>query len=436
MFLYIPKVSEYEGEWAGIWTILNYTPDSYILLFQYLFLIYFAYLVLFLVVLLFSVKKVLKNPLFFLLSLSIFIPIFAFRHLPLAALLSIPLIAALLNNLKSRTLNISLLLASILMISIMTWLRPIGILSVSESSDKLINFIKQASLSGKAFNHSTTGSFLSYELYPEVKVFFDTRDDLFKGNPTFDDLYQAQMTSGSIMPLLDKYQIDIVIADFFTDSLNYKDLFNSGKWSVIYLNDRYIVAIPTSIAKQKQLEVINGPDPFSQTTAKPGMEKEATDYYRKITQESPHSSSNILLLTQILLSQNENAEAINLLNSLKIPGDPASILLKKQQSYLLAKAHFQNQDCQNTKKFLNILQKDITGKFIFNPSKKIPVINDDLWALYYSRCENDPEQANFYMKQYLNRREINPKNKIKFQQQFMGNSKDQQSELPETGLKP
>jgi|GEM_PF-3726817 len=419
MFLYIPKVSQYEGEWAGIWTILNFTPDSYILLFQYLFVIYFIFLVLFFLTLLFSIKIIFRQKLLALLSLTILVPIFAFRHLPLGALLSTPLLAHLLNQQKNKTLNILILIASVAMISLMLWLRPIGILSKSDSSDQLINFIKSNNLQGKSLNHNTTGSFLSYSLYPDIKVFFDTRDDLFKENQAFQDLYDYQMNSQSIMPLLEKYQIDIVIADYFTDTLNYKDLFSSQNWSIVYLNDRYIVAIPTPTAAQKGLTTIKAADPFSSTGSKPGMEKQAEEYYQDVLTKLPTSSNNLMLLIQTLIAQNKYPEAISRLNELKTPNDPTAPLFEKQKQYLLLKSYLQVKNCSQAEESLTKLESTVKGNFIFNPSKKLDLIDSDLKAIFYKSCQQDLQKGNQFMKEYLNQQNINPKEKIKFQQQYL-----------------
>lgn len=416
MFIYIPKVSEYEGEWAGIWTILKYTNDSYVLLFQYLFLIYFIFLTLFFLTLIFGFKHLLKQKLLILLSFSAFIPIFVFRHFPLAALLTAPLIAYLLNRQKSKILNGLVLAGSLIMISLMIWMKPVGMKVDTYQQDQLVQFLKAKGFSGKVFNHSTTGSFLSYKLYPQVKVFFDTRDDLFKESAALDDLLKSHGSSQSILPLLEKYQIDIVVGDFFNDALNYKELFHSNSWAVVYFDDRFLVAVPTAKANEKGLNILTAIDPYSQTGAKPGFEEDAEKYFKSLQP----SNSNLLLLAQNLLAQNKNDEAINALQNLKTSSHPSESIIKKQQYYFLAKAYFQNEDCAGFGESLEKLNEEISNKFILDPSRKLPVVDDDLKAYFAILCKKNKQESDFYMKKYLNRPDINPKDKIKFQQYLSG----------------
>lgn len=413
---FIPHVASYEGEWAGIFTILTQTPESYILSFQYLILTYLIYLGLFLVVVAFSFKQLKKHPFWAFLSLAIFLPFWAFRQVPLAAILSLPLLAVLLNQ-KKIYFQLLVLAVGLILFGLGWWLRPGGSLipQPNSQSDQLIAFLQTHQLSGRAFNHENLGSFLSYRMYPQIKIFFDTRDDLFVGNPAFTDLYNTQMSGKSILPLLDKYQIDLVVADFFTDSLNYKDLFQSSKWSVVYFNDRYFVAVPVAVARAKNLPALPAINPFSPSGANLDMEAQAETYYRLL----PPTLSNQLLLVQTLSAQGKHTEAIQILNRLSISNDTSGILQKKQVDYFLAQAYLEINQCNQAGQSLDNLRQDIQGKFIFQPDRKLALIDDDLQAIYFKKCRQNILKGDQYMKQYINRPDVNPIEKIKFQQKYM-----------------
>lgn len=415
---FIPEVAKYEGEWGNINVILNETPESYIIVYQYLILIYLLYLSTLLLISILSFKKLKQtNLLLIILGFAVFIPIIAFRQTPIAAIFSIPLFALLLNHQK-QIIKIGVLVITLIMAAILIWIKnPLSWGTHYSPQSDLVQFIKEHNLKGKAFNHQNTGSFLSYYFFPDILVFFDTRDDLFQNNKAFKDLYNAQMGNSSIMPLLEKYQIDLVVADFFTDALNYKDLFNSSSWAVVYFNDRYFIALPAKAAEEKSLTELKAINLFSPGGAQPGLEKEAGSFYKTLVDSFP-TNSNKLLLAQTFLAQENYSEAIETLKSLEIPKDPAGILLKKQQDYFLLKAYLESKDCQNSSIYLNELEKDIQGKFIFNPSRKLQIIDEDLKAIYYRSCQKDHIKADQYMKQYLNRTDINPKEKIKFQQSY------------------
>jgi hypothetical protein len=423
-YYFIPKVSIYEGEWAGIIRILDVMPVSQLLSQQYYILIYILYLILFLILVLCSLKILKQNWFPALLALSVFIPFFAFRQLPLAAILSgILLSISLTYQIEKRILFIlgifSILAFTIFAISI--WINPPFRFTSSPNIalKEMIAFIENNNLLGNAFNQGHFGGYLTYKLYPKVLVFFDTRDELYVDTPALKDLYDVYNKNGSVIPLLKKYQVDLVIADYLTDGFSYEDLFYSLDWSIVYLNDRYFIAVPAKIAKQKNLQIIDGPDPFSPTAAKPGEEQKASEFYRNLLAKNPDSLNNKLFLASTLLSLDQFDETVDIIKNLKI--DLYSVtggIMEHDRDNLLAQAYLGKNDCQNTKIYLDKADGFTRPVFIFKPQNKIVSKSNKIWAYYYLICQKDLNQAEQFSQNYLKETGISPLEKMKFSRQF------------------
>lgn len=422
LYFYIPKVTLYEGEWASVFTILKYAPISYLVTYQYYILIYLLYLGIFLLLVIFSLKHLLRSKFFLFLGLAIFIPLFALRHTPLAVILSTPLlITALIYQLRVRRFILAgfIIFIASLMFILSLWVNPPGLSNKQNPGlIGMINFIQSHQLSGKAFNYTHLGGLLTYKLYPNVSVFIDTRDEVFLETSALKDLYGSFLTGKSIIPLLNKYQIDLVVADFVTDGLSYRDLFYSPDWAIVYYSDRYFVAVPKKVAQQKNLLEIDFVDPFSQTGAKPGLEKEAIKYYQsQASQTADPLISNIFLASANLNLGNVD-QAINILSKLNLSLGPIAILNDKERSYLLSESYFQKNSCIKGKQFLDKAIWEAKLILIFPNQRRIPSkINKGL-ALYWLKCQKNSSQAKYYLDLYLAQPELTPLERLKTTNEF------------------
>lgn len=240
---YIPSVAKIQGEWAGIIQTLMAAPPSYLDNFRLWLLGYILYSGFFIFTVIKSFKRLKSFPFFLLLSFFIFAPVFAFRQLGLAVVLSIPLFALLLDHFKSKKIFWAAVCITILLMIFSLKVNPIGIASELPGLH-LINFIKQHNLKGNILNNQDLGSYLTYHLYPESKVSYDTRDELFSATPYLNDL----MKTRNIVDLAHKYKADLIVLNFDPNNLSYKYLLSSESWTIVYFQDGYLVAVPNAFS--------------------------------------------------------------------------------------------------------------------------------------------------------------------------------------------
>ncbi len=404
-YLYIPKVSVYEGEWAGIPRLLESTPIGQLITFQYFVLIYFIFAINLILLLLFS-RKILKKFLFqFVMSLTIFLPFFAFRTFPLAAILCAPIISICIEYVIHKKAYAYLFVICCLTLMIFYYSIITNLPKLKNPSNMELNsltqFIHKNSLSGNALNLGHFGGYITYEFYPSIHVFFDTRDELYLNSQAIKDLYSTYNNNQSVIPLLKKYNVDLVIADFLTDGMNYRDLFYSLEYIPVYLNDRYFIVVPKKIAKEKNLPTLTFLDPFSKSGAKPGYEKQALNYYQQLIKENPNSLNNRLALSSILIELGKFDDAIKITNTINV--DESSLfgpLQARNKSDILAQSYMEKNDCINTKKYLELAQKPIGNLLIFKKNINNLYIPRAL-PFYYLLCENDYISANQALQEYI-----------------------------------
>lgn len=421
-YLYIPKVSVYEGEWSGIFRILSTMPLSQLVSQQYLILLYFIILLTTIVVLIFSWKVIKQNLFLTALALSIFAPILVFRQVPLASILISPILAlALTYHLKKHHFFLVALpiISLITSLTISLWLNPPRIKSYENSSaTEMIQFIKTQNLKGNAFNQNHLGGYLTYNLYPQVLVFFDTRDDLYVDTEALKDLYETFNKNQSVLSLLDKYKIDLVIADYLTDGMNYRDLFYSLDWSLVYLNDRYFLFVPAEVAKQKSLTELKALDPYSPSAAKSGQEKEAAKYYQELQSKNPDSLNNKLFLASSLLKLEQYDQVLNLASSIEI--DPKSLagpIMERDRNFLLAETYLAKNDCQKSKEFLDKSSIDVDNVFFLNNPQLVSKV-DKGWAMYFAICQKNAQKTTEHLYKYFSSGQITPLEKTQLIKQI------------------
>lgn len=264
-FILLPHMTQILGDWAGIAQIVR-TPD-YLLVAQYRLFLYGLYLAVMASVIVLSRKTLKGHWMWVTLGLSAFVPVVAFRLLPLSVLLTFPLLVVILSSLPRQRYTIPAIWAVVLVcLFIALKNNPIGTgIDTNTFPESLISYFKERTLSGRAFNSQRVGAFISYNLYPDVLTYSDTRDDLFLSTHALTDLRATLSRHISIEPLLTKYQVDFVIADL-TEGRSYEPLFYSARWAPVFSSERYVVFLPKQTILQKHLRVLHLSDPFAGDT--------------------------------------------------------------------------------------------------------------------------------------------------------------------------
>lgn len=425
-FIYIPKVSVYEGEWAGIQTLIHSLPAADLLITQYQILIYLIFVLIYLL-LLFSSTKVLKKFIFpIVLSISICLPFFAFRIFPLTAVLCAPIISICGEYALHKKRYPLLILAALLLVSsfaISFWINPPQLkANTNRQLEDMSKFISKHRLAGNAFNLGHLGAYITYKFYPNILVFFDTRDDLYTNTSAISELYQTFTNNESVIPLLKKYNADMVIADYVTDQMNYHDLFYSLDYVPVYMNDRYFIAVSTKLAKEKKLKAIVSVDPFSATASKPGLEKQAEAYYRQLVSQNPDSYLDRLYLSTALSAQRKYDEAIKVANDINVnESNTTEPILIRNKADILAVNYVRKKDCTNTEYYLKIAQKPI-DKFMIFQSDLTENYTPRATALYYLICKRDLPTGSAALNSYLSQIS-NPLRKLELQKEFDNEAK-------------
>jgi hypothetical protein len=407
---FIPQITHQNSEWGWILRGLG-GPIDYQILFQYRLLLYLFYLGVFCLTFFLSFRVIRTKPFLFLGAMIIFIPIFIYRQLALAAILSIPSLAIAVDSAnlsKKKALWVVGGIFILISIPLSLWIATRGLGQEDEPfSPRLIGFIKANGLEGRALNNQQIGAFLTYHLFPEVRVFTDTRDDLFIGTSALTDFSETFAGGNSVLPLLEKYKPDIVVGDL-ADGASYQPIFYSDEWAVVYLNETYFIAIPKRVADAKGLPQFSAIDPFTFTGAKEGQEELAISQYKEIGTSDENSWNGRMRLGLLYFGLKKYDMIINMLSTLEPPKNPRAALFHADLDYILTQAYFAQGDCEYTKKYLDKTNEDITHKFIFSPARLIPSLVDKGYTFYYLVCERDIVKAEAYLRSYLSKPGIDP----------------------------
>lgn len=416
--LMIPRMTHFHGDWAGIFEPLLHSPLNYnhLLSYQYNIILYILYVSFFVVVIYLSLNRILNFIIFFIFSLGVFLPVVASRILPVSIFLALPLLAILFDHLKGARKKIitALCVCLIGLFSIPTLLFDPP--SVGEDkqffSPAVVAFIKDNDLSGNAFNSQRIGSFLSYNFYPQIKVFSDTRDDLFVGLGVLEEMEALLYHNLNITFLLNRYQINTVIADI-SESSAYQSLFYSPQWKIVFIDDLYVIAIRKEIADIKKIKTYDFIDPYNSNGIKTGGDAtKALEEYREIYTRNPSSFNNTFRLALSLISNNQTEEAEQLLTQIKTGGAPNSSLFSIDKDTLLTEIYLDKKNCLMAKKSLERLSKTIKHKLILLPTKQLPSQVNKYFSYYYLICEYNPKLAEKYLKDFVNQAEINDQIKV------------------------
>lgn len=422
---YIREISKNQVEWYGIVQTLTQTTYQYVVVFQYYVLLYLLFLSGFLLLLALNYKNLKtylgnKQYLFLLIiSMSIFIPFAAFRQTALAVFLSIPIMAILFMHLSLKQqflLKIYIVIATLFSTLIIIWVRPLGIMpDTAAFPPGLIQFIRSNNLSGRILASQQLGAYLTFNLYPSVLVYSDTRDDLFVGSQILMDYYQTIASHKSLLPLADNYKVDIVVGDLL-EGPSYKVFFTSGNWAPVYIHGHYFIAVPLKTAREKKMPILDAIDPFSPTQSKPNQEQNALLQYEKSQLSS--APDDQIRLSYPLLALGEIDKGIDIISKIKVSPIPETIVFAMEKDYLLSQAYLANKDCKNTKKYLDRTNQGIISTVFLNPKKQLPSPVDKGYAFYYLLCEKNPAQAQKFLNSYLKQSWVNDAERKAVQNQF------------------
>lgn len=415
----IPAMSEIHGDWASIPTLLQHAPLEYLLTAQYRVLLYLLYLAVAAAMTLIALRSHIRKTMGALAAgwITATVPIFAARHIPLGVILSIPFVASCFSVLSKKTQRVfSVILAGfgIFGTFLILWISPPG---VGEDTDafppRLIAFIREHHLSGRALNTQRIGAFLTYHLYPSVTVFSDTRDELFlKAGPITD--LQATLTGGkSLTLLLEKYDIDLVVADL-SESRGYQELFYSAAWTPVFITGRYVLFVPSSVARNRGLPLLDVIDPFSESSAKDGREDRAIQQYTNALDFQNIEFNEGMRLARTLRAQSRFKDAISLLQKLSVGYGPLRTLQILDRETLLAETFIMNGTCDLAKLPLKDADNARKRKLIFRPGAMLPSDADRVFALFYTACEPNPTFARQFLERYVSESGASPLEKLKF----------------------
>jgi len=94
-----------------------------------------------------------------------------------------------------------------------------------------VNFIKREKIAGNVFNNDVFGSYIIYSAWPEYRVFFDGRSDMY-GKERMKDYFKISRIETGWDEILKKYNINWII--FNTKSALSNFLLQRGDWKLIY----------------------------------------------------------------------------------------------------------------------------------------------------------------------------------------------------------
>ena len=248
-FFTIAPIRNIQGEWAGLIDILLHAPAQLVTMLRFQILSWLT-LTAMVVIAWWKQKK-------YTLSFFVFLPLYSFRLLPISALLSVPVLSKYFSAINSK-----FFIVLTMFFLILNFLSHSKELPTNTHEQLLVEFIKKYELYGNTFANQQLAAHLSYELFPKSRVYIDTRDDLFLKTPILGEYLSFLNGSTNIITLLSRHDIDVVAVDFVIDGPIYRPLFYSPQWTPVYLQDRYLIAIHSRAAEEKNIRRISTIDPY------------------------------------------------------------------------------------------------------------------------------------------------------------------------------
>lgn len=128
--------------------------------------------------------------------------------------------------------------------------RTVGLGVGGRAPVQAVQFIRERGLSGQVFNTYTYGAYLIHELFPDTRVFMDSRNGVY-GEELY-ELYRRSLTDErTAAEVFARYAFDYVVVDyeFFPARSDHPGLFrylqrNRDDWVLVYFDDRSVVYVP------------------------------------------------------------------------------------------------------------------------------------------------------------------------------------------------
>jgi hypothetical protein len=217
-----------------------------------------------------------------LILLFIYMPLYSIRYVPLFAVISAPIISKYIQLLldesngkvklflDNRSLRISSidssakgLLLPILSVIFVLYLSLLG--EIRFNFDKkskpvdAVEFIKKEKINGNMFNNDEFGDYIIYAAWPQYRVFFDGRSDMY-GTEMMKEYFKVTRIQPDIDNVLEKYRIDWIIYDSGSSLSVY--LLQKKDWKLIYSDGVADIFVRDIKENQPLIEKYRGVKPF------------------------------------------------------------------------------------------------------------------------------------------------------------------------------
>ncbi len=223
---------------------------------------------------------------------------------------------------KMRVLLIFLLISVLIFFS---WLLYDKKISVNQYSvyypTKAVKFIKDYNLKGNMFNEYGYGGYLLYELYPQQKVYFDGRSDLYLCCEMPDTLqfsYYKRLPNDQYKKILDRFwnknKISFVILRTEKDTVLRKIesiLQNDPDWSLVFWDDVTIIFVRKDGKNNKIIEKFGtkAATPYEKIPFRQDQEELAFNEYLKMNRIADSSKTrNTLGYIHLLRNEYDKAQ--------------------------------------------------------------------------------------------------------------------------------
>lgn len=110
-----------------------------------------------------------------------------------------------------------------------------------------VNFFLKEHLHGPIFNNFSVGSYLEYRLYPQEKVFIDTRPEAYPQSFSQNGYFSIQADPKIFQKEDSIYHFNVIVYDYIEDSpvtnTFTKNIMQDKNWQLIYLDDTIMILV-------------------------------------------------------------------------------------------------------------------------------------------------------------------------------------------------
>jgi hypothetical protein len=380
---YIRDIAPTQMEWFGLLHIFKAAPYSYLLTFQYRALVFILFFLLAGVIIVSRLKHLRPNLFHVILATSLVIPFLAFRHVPTAVFLSVPLLAFLSSGLvgKSRKQFLtSLFIFTAFTGLIIIWIDPPRLTNPDHYPASLYQFLHDNQLKGNVLLNPQDGGYISYHFSSYLYISSDTRDDLFLGSTVIQDYFQSIATN-KMAELVQKYHPDIILGNL-SDGSAYQKVFYSKTWKIVYLQGPFFIAVTSDVARNYQLTTLDFADPFSSHQAKNDSLESAAIYYSQHL-ETPDDR---IRYAYSLFGLKRYQEAITAIKSIRAPSGINNVLFNMNKEFLLSMSYIGSGQCPLAKQSLDQVNQGFKSLIFFPTSKTLPSPFREGYLQYHRYC--------------------------------------------------